>query len=149
MDRNKTYEIFPLTGVAEIKFGLSPSDVESLWAPPDRKSKNMLGDSTEMRDASVITYDGVDGRVAEIGFPSTYPNVIVNGVQIFQQPHANTVEQLKQLDAQAYEGEGFIVFRNLGISLSGFRGDDFEALTVTAFKAGWWDEDLAHMAKLS
>lgn len=148
MDRNRTYEVFPLGGVAEIKFGMSSAEVESLWGSPVHRSKNMLGDSTEVRDASLITYDSADGGVAEIGFPSTYPNVIVKGVQIFQQPHARTIEQLRQLDAEAYEGEGFIVFKNLAISLSGFGGDDFDALTVTAFKAGWWDDDLAEMAKL-
>jgi hypothetical protein len=31
----------------------------------------------------------------------------------------------------------------LAISLSGFDADDFEALTVTAFKAGWWNDELA------
>jgi hypothetical protein len=149
MDRNRNYDVFPQSGVAEIKFGMSASEVESLWGPPTRSSKNILGDSTEVRDASLITYDSADGGVAEIGFPSTYPNVIVKGVRVFQQPHAKTIEQLKQLDADAYVGQGFIVFKNLAISLSGFGADDFEALTVTAFKAGWWDDDLADMAKLS
>jgi len=149
MDRNRTYEVFPLSGVAEIKFGMTAAEVESLWGPPAHRAKNMLGDSTEVRDASLITYDSADGGVAEIGFPSTYPNVTVKGVQIFQQPHARTIEQLKQLDAEAYVDEGFIVFKDLAISLSGFGGDDFDELTVTAFKAGWWDDDLAEMTKMS
>lgn len=149
MDRTKTYEIFPLNGVADIKFGMPAADVESLWGPPGRTSKNALGDGIEVRDASVITYDSANGCVAEIGFPSTYPNLTVKGVHLFQQPHAKTIEQLRQLDADVYEGEGFIVFKNLGISLSGFRTDDFDALTVTAFKAGWWDDDLADMTRLT
>jgi hypothetical protein len=149
MDRNRNYAVFPQIGVAEIEFGMLASEVQSLWGPPTRRSKNMLGDDTEVRDASLITYDHADGGVAEIAFPWTYPNVTVKGIRVFQQPHAKTIEQLKQLDAQAYVGQGFIVFRNLAISLSGFGADDFEALTVTAFKAGWWDDDLADMAKLS
>lgn len=149
MDFTKAYEIFPLSGVGGVKFGMSAGEVQSLWGPPARKAKNMLGESIEVRDASLITYDSADSGVAEIGFPSTYPNLIVKGVQVFQQPPAKTIEELKRLDAQAYAGQGFIVFKSFAISLSGFDGDDFEALTVTAFKAGWWDEDLADMAKLA
>lgn len=149
MDRTKSYEVFPLSGVAEIKFGMSASEVESLWGSPGHRSTNMLGERTEVRDASLITYDGADGGVAEIGFPSSYQNLIVKGVQIFQQHHARTVEQLKQLDPEVYAGQGFIVFKNLAISLSGFARDDLDALTVTAFKAGWWDDDLANMVRQS
>jgi hypothetical protein len=149
MDRNKTYEIFPARGVAEIKFGMPAVDVEQLWGAPDGKSKNFLGDATEVRDACLITYDNGDKGVAEIGFPSSYSSVQINEIKIFQRPHNRTIEDLKNLDSEAYEGQGFIVFKNLGISLSGFRGDDFEALTVTIFKEKWWDDVLRGMKRLS
>ena len=148
MDRNRVYEIVPLSGVSEVKFGMSANDVESVWGPPARKSKNFLGNRTEVRDAALITYDKVGNDVAEVGFPSSYSHVVILNVEIFQQPHARTIEQLKNLDPDAYEGDGFIVFKTLGISLSGFRGDDFSALTVTAFKDGWWDDSLKDMMRL-
>jgi hypothetical protein len=148
MDRIKAYEIFPRVGVDSVKFGMSADDVESLWEAPARKSKNYLGNKTEVRDACLVTYDRADDGLAEIGFPSSYSHLAVKGVQIFQQPHARTIEQLRHLDPDAFEGDGFVVFRNLGVSLSGFQSDDFEALTATAFKAGWWDDELAGMTKL-
>ncbi|WGS51143.1 hypothetical protein LFL96_06470 [Paraburkholderia sp. D15] len=148
MDRKKVYEIFPQTGVAEIRFGMSPDEVERFWGAPSRKLKNFLGNRSEVRDAELMTY-AADETVAEIGFPSSYANVTVQGVQIFQQAHSRTISELHALDSDAYEGDGFIVFRTLGVSLSGFRGDDFKALTVTAFRIGWWDESLKDMAPMT
>ncbi|MET3214173.1 UNVERIFIED_ORG: hypothetical protein ABIC48_001917 [Burkholderia territorii] len=148
MDRNKAYEIFPQSGVSDIKFGMSASDVENLWGAPTRTSKNYLGDKTEVRDGAVVTYSQTDGGVAEIGFPSSYSNVVIQGVKIFQQPD-QTIRELKVLDQDAYEGDGFIVFNTLCVSLSGFRGGDPKALTVTAFKRGWWDESIRDMNRLS
>jgi hypothetical protein len=148
VDRNKMYEIFPQVGVDSVKFGMSADDVESLWGAPARRSKNFLGNKTEVRDASLVTYDRADDGVAEVGFPSSYGQLTLKGVQVFQQPHAKTIGQLRQLDSDAFEGDGFIVFKNLGVSLSGFRSDDFDALTATAFKLGWWDDELADMTKL-
>ncbi|HDR9083779.1 hypothetical protein ACT2E5_14855 [Burkholderia vietnamiensis] len=148
MDRNYAYEIFPQSGVYDIKFGMSASDVENLWGAPTRTSKNYLGDKTEVRDGAVVTYSQTDGGVAEIGFPSSYSNVVIQGVKIFQQPD-QTIRELRALDQDAYEGDGFIVFNTLGVSLSGFRGGDPKALTVTAFKHGRWDKSIRDMNRLS
>lgn len=149
MDRNSVYEIFPQNGVSDIKFGMSPDDVENFWGAPARTSKNYLGDKTEVRDAAVVTYSQSDGCVAEIGFPSSYPNVTIKGVKVFQQPHDQTIRDLRALDQDVYAGDGFIVFNALCVSLSGFRESDHKTLTVTAFKRGWWDESIQDMARLS
>jgi hypothetical protein len=149
MDHNGVYEVFPQIGVAGVKFGMSASVVENLWGAPSRKSKNFLGDVTEVRDGALVTYDKDDDGVAEIGFPSSYSNIVVKGVTIFQRPHDQTIASLQKLDADAYEGDGFIVFNALGISLSGFRGDDFKALTLTVFKCGWWNDSIKDMMRLS
>jgi hypothetical protein len=148
MDRIKAYKIFPRVGVDSLKFGMSPEDVESLWGAPARKSKNHLGNKTEVRDACLVTYDRSDDGLAEIGFRSSYSDLTFKTIRIFQQPHARTIEQLRHWDPDAFEGDGFVVFRNLCVSLSGFQSDDFEALTATAFKAGWWDDELGGMTKL-
>ncbi|WP_124800778.1 hypothetical protein [Paraburkholderia phosphatilytica] len=148
MDREKAYEVIPHHGVAEIRFGMSSGEVESRWGASTRKFNNFLGDRTEVRDAIIVAC-AENGTVAEIGFPSSYANVMMRGVRIFQHDYNRTIVELRAFDHDAYEGDGFIVFKTLGVSLSGFRGDDFKALTVTAFESGWWDKSLEDMGPLS
>jgi hypothetical protein len=146
---NKSYEIFPLIGVSMVKFGMLPAEVELAWGKPGRVSKNFSGDRTEIRDGCVITYDSKENNVAEIGFPSSYKKLTLGGVKIFQDSYQDTIVELHRLAKDRFEGDGFIVFPKLGISLSGFHGSDASLLTVTAFKAGWWDDELTDMAKMS
>lgn len=53
--------------------------------------------------------------------------------------------ELLNLDKDAYEDVGIIVFKNLGISVTGFEHSDDDDLAISAFSRVHWDEDLEAM----
>lgn len=76
------------------------------------------------------------------------PNkVVFKGRSLFED---NSVwQELVALDGDARETLGFIVLRNLCLTLTGFHDGDHSQLAVTAFEHGRWDQFEGEMVPFS
>ncbi|WP_322091692.1 hypothetical protein [Paraburkholderia bannensis] len=135
MNRNGVYEILPQIGVADIKFGMSAGDVENLWGAPSRKSKIFLAISQRFVMEHWLRTTKMTATWQRL-VSSLYSNIVVKGLTIFRKHHDQASMNFQKLDADVYEGDGFIVSNTLGIGLFGFRCDDFKAIMLTVLKRG-------------
>lgn len=124
---------------------MKPYDVEQYWGKADRVSVNALGERVEYRSGVVTTYSLTDNCLAEIGFTRRCINLTISCIEIFMPPKLERLRALLDIDNQVYEDVGFIVFKNLGVTLTGFLDPDDSDMAVTAFVAGRWDEDCDNM----
>jgi len=145
--------IRPYVGVDEIRFKMSPTDVQEFWGPPASSGTNYLGNYTETRSSSVATYEkkGKSPFLIEVGFSGSCTRLRVHGVNLFTYTKRRVLENLLEIDQNAYFDLGTVVFLSLGISLTGYfdsDGDDSD-WAATAFATGRWDDYLSSMARFS
>lgn len=149
MDEKQIQSIYPRQGVDAIKFGMSPLEVEAIWGPPDSSGKNFLGEVNESRSGIETTYAGVPPVLVEVGLPRRCVNAELNGVAIFQPNKLDKLKALLAQDPDVFEDVGMIVFKNLGVTLSGFLHTDDSDVAASVFAPGRWDEDLQEMNRFS
>ncbi len=144
MDAMQIEDIYPYIGVDKIQFGMTPVEVAKIWGAPDHESSNFLKERVEYRGAISTTYS-VENKLVEIGLPQTCANAKIKGVTIFAPPKMDRLKELLSLDKMAYEDVGIIVFKILGISITGFAHEDDADTAMSIFSAGRWDEDFESM----
>lgn len=66
-------------------------------------------------------------------------------VSIVIPPKSERIAELLELDTEAYADVGTIVFKNLGISITGFEHSDDADVGISAFSRDHWDEDFETM----
>lgn len=77
-----------------------------------------------------------EGRAVELAlWPPA--QVAFNGRALFGSP--DVWREILAADGDPHETFGFLVLRNLGLTLTGFHDDDPSQLAVTAFEPGRWD----------
>jgi hypothetical protein len=87
-----------------------------------------------------VTVTFAEDRVVEIGLaPPT--DVIFEGRNLFREP--NAWKELVERDGDPKEIVGFLVLRDLGVTLTGFHDNDEAQKAVTVFERGRWDDFLA------
>lgn len=141
--------ITPYIGLDGIKFGMSPAEVAQTCGLPDSTSINFFDEPIEYRDGFVFTYSKDAGALVELGVPRECVNVSVGGVMLFQAPRLDRLAELKSIDADAHEDPDVIVFRGLGISITGFRDKDDDDVAMTVFAKGRWDELISDMGPIA
>ena len=83
-----------------------------------------------------------EGRAVELAlWPPA--RAMFGGRPLFGEGHV--WREIVEADGDAHETFGFLVLRNLGLTLTGFHDDDPGQLAVTAFEPGRWDEAAAGM----
>jgi hypothetical protein len=99
----------------------------------------------EYRNGTVATYSRDTSALVELGFPRTCSNLAVEGIAIFAPPKQDRLKDLWSIDKAAYEDVGMIVFKSLGISVSGFTHADDSDVAISVFAKGRWDVDFDEM----
>lgn len=140
----KIEEVIPYVGVDHVRFGMTPAEVAQVWGEPHSRAVNFLKQYVEFRGSVSTTYSS-ENQLIEIGLSRLCTDARLENIQIFSPPKRSRLVELLNLDKHAYEDVGIIVFKNLGISMTGFEHSDDDDLAISAFSRGLWDEDLEAM----
>jgi hypothetical protein len=121
-----------------VTFDLIPADVEKRLGPPERVITNDEGQREERRGAIDIRYSTDDGKVVEIACVRGARLAYEDHDDLFERPHL--IEFLMRFDPTPQEAMGFLVFLNLGITVTGFHDEDESQKAIVAFRRGRMDE---------
>src|SRR4026208_732049 len=130
------FEITPYQSIGPIRFGMSADELTAAVGKPVNVSKSRLGEIEFKYPAFRVALSAKDGRVVEVGVvPGT--ELVLDGIKIFSSP--DSFDKLVKKDGDPYEYVGFIIFPNLGITMTGFHDKDESQKAVTVFANGRWD----------
>lgn len=136
------FEIYPYKGLGMVEFGMSSAVISGLLG---RANESELDDdSNELRefrrDNGFQTVFGNNGDyLVEMGFSSNIVELNFSGINIFLDPEDDVIARIAKIDGKPYSAFGFLVFMNIGLTLSGFQHRDDSAKGVTIFNKGRWD----------
>ncbi len=144
------YLIDPYVGVGPLTWDMGAQEVSQFLGVPSRHSRNRVGNHVEFRGDLMMSciYDKSTGLLIEAGFSKTQRLVFFDGMDLMAPDASVVLRFLYQHDSTALEGFGSQVFPLLGISLTGYRPEEAEVRTVTAFARGRWDVQLPSMERL-
>jgi hypothetical protein len=145
VDTSEKFHITPFVGTDLVAFGMSAPEVERALGPPDRTSEHRLGSRVEFRSAMNIGYSQATGQVDHIGFGRQMTAVYFRELNLFSTPPDGVLRELMACDPQPLTSLGFVVFRNLGIALTGFHDGDESQKAATLFAQGAWDRRATKM----
>jgi hypothetical protein len=127
------FSLVPYVGAIPVTFEMSSTDVESVIGPPSSVETNFIGERDERRDGLSIRYSIADGKVVEVSFlPGV--DLVFEGRNMFKEP--DLVGYLRQFDQEVYEYMGFLIFLDLGITVTGFHDNDDAQKAIVAFRKG-------------
>jgi hypothetical protein len=135
-----TLIIEPYEAVGPLQFGMSHDAIVATMGEPEWVTKNYHGNPELWYDHMSVVMEG--GCFVEVGFAPDIP-VSICGIRPFAEPDA--FARLCKLDGSPLEVHGFIIFRELGITLTGFHDNDESQKALTAFARGRWDVFEAEM----
>ena len=141
--------IAPYVGVGRVKFGMTPDQVAATWGPPESTGKTHLGGRVDFyADLNVgYTLDAIP-TVNHVGGGRTLLQVEIATIKLFVEEPIAVIKRLFLLDASAGTYLGFLVFLELGISLTGFHDDDEDQRAFAAFERGSWDKRIMKLKKI-
>lgn len=132
-----SFTIEPYIGAIPLRFGMSPADVKVILGPPDELIPHPLGSRSELRKYLSLGYDSTGSSLIEVVF-SPGCNVSYRGQDLFLT--TDLIAFLQQFDPNPKSWVGFVIFLDLGISLSGFHDGDESQKAIAIVKKGYWDE---------
>ncbi|ENY83176.1 hypothetical protein [Sphingopyxis sp. MC1] len=124
-------------GLSPQLLGLSRKEIDHLLGEsPRTKRSGLPGEETFDYEAHHIRVVMQQDRAVEIAFvpPAC---VLFQGQPLFED--SSVWRAIVAADGDARETLGFIVLRNLGVTLTGFHDGDDSQLAMTVFAAGRWD----------
>jgi hypothetical protein len=137
-----TFVLRPYIGADPLSFDMDSFAVAAVLGPPQAVKINRLGERAENRRGVGIRYSAADGKVAEIGLvPSE--SLVFEGHDLLHNP--DPVGVLMTFDPVPLESVGFLVFLELGVTLTGFHDDDVSQQAATIFRRGRWDDVRSRM----
>lgn len=142
------YEILPYVGVGALRFGMTPAQTRQILAAP-RFSRRDAHRLREMHGVGgpALTFKAVAGseepELAEIGFSKAATGITYRGTDLFASEGEAVIRKLFGDDPEPMEISGTLVFRKLGVSLTGFHSGPEANKAATAFAPGTWDALLA------
>lgn len=115
---------------------MTARQVRDALGEPLRSSSNSLGEDVLDYDSLLVSVSPSTG-VVEVGIrPLARPTI--SGIEVFASPQA--LRRLSECDGAPHEVVGFLVFLNLGITVTGLHDGDQSQRAVTAFARGRWDD---------
>jgi hypothetical protein len=138
------FEIKSFVGVGQLKFGTSRNQIHTELGQPIRSKKDRF--TSEITDFWIesglqLAFASDVGPLQEISLYTNLTGVQFAGIQLFVEPATAVMRQLCQLDGDPRTIAGVVVFLKLGIAATGFFNEDTDDMSVTAFKAGLWNEN--------
>ena len=150
MNINTDFEIFPYSGAGLLSFGMKIQDVENLIGPPDNISKNHLNQRVEFRSFMNVGYTAQDpASLNHIGFGRQMIGVRYRNIMLLKENESTVLKKLYDEDSQAFIYLGFVIFINLGITLTGFHDEDVNQKAVAVFPHGIWDRRISKLKPFS
>lgn len=135
-----SFEILPYKNVGDLSFGMRHDEVLGKGYVPKRKKKNRRGEDDWSFDGFSVRFGATDNLLCEVGF-SPKCSVILSDIDIFNDPE--TLQKILLKDSLVFEFYGFLVFFNLGITLTGFHDGNESQKAISAFARGHWDRTSA------
>jgi hypothetical protein len=132
-----TFEIDPHIGVGPFRFGMTESDVIATGLLPKNKTRNRRGEPNWIYDGYSVRFGAKDGLLCDVGF-SKQCRVLLRGIDVFADSDA--LGKILSQAPNVFEFYGFLVFPDLGITLTGFHDGNESDKALTAFVRGHWDE---------
>lgn len=142
----KQFDILPYVGFGDLRFGMKKSQVENIVGPAEKTTRSPISKETkEMRRKSglQIVYSELDESVVEINIYPGIKDVKFKDIDVFRENGYEVVKRFIAEDDKPVETVGISIFTKLGISITGFTGDDdSEQKSLSIFIKGRWDSDL-------
>jgi hypothetical protein len=130
-----TFDIQPYIGALPVRFGMSRVEVRALLP----QSAQTVGQ--QLDDCFGLVRVGCEHEaVVELGFGPGGFWLHFSGHELWtpqQQP--DPLPFLLRLDSHPLEIHGFLVFRELGVTVTGYHDDDESQRAITCFVRGRWD----------
>lgn len=146
MDTTTKFEIIPLTGASGLSFGITPTEVEQNLGTPDQVSTNHLKQRVEFRSFMNVAYTAdQQEKLCHIGFGRQMEDVTLNDINFFKDEPIEVLKKLMSIDGTPLLYMGFVVFLDLGITLTGFHDDNVSQKAITVFEKGAWDKRIGKM----
>jgi hypothetical protein len=141
MNEHEPFDIFPLRGAGKICLGMIPQQIEAIYGAAESVSLNHLKQRVEFRSFTNLGYStgSVEG-VSHIGFGRQMQNIRFKGANIFLDDESVILAKLVAEDGNPFIYLGFIVFLNLGMTLTGFHDHNVLQKAMTMFPRGAWDK---------
>lgn len=140
--------IIPYISVGPIKFGMTADEVVLAIGLPDQVDKNHAGARVDFYGPINVGYANTPlPTVNHIGGGKQATSASIRNVPLFLSPPEQVLELLRELDGSPYLYLGFVVFLELGITLTGFHDDDEDQLAFSAFPRGAWDHRIPKMKR--
>ncbi len=133
-----TFDIQPYAGALPVRFGMSHSEVRALIPLTPKVVGHQQDDYF---DKVRVGYE--HDAVVELGFAPGDCCLRFSGHWLWtpqQQP--DPLPYLLCLDSKPLESYGFLVFRELGITVTGYHDDDKNQRAISCFVRGRWDKIL-------
>jgi hypothetical protein len=149
---NMGFEIIPFVGVGELRFGMTPTEIADILGVPLSKDvgRNYYEERVEYRSCAdvVVSYDKNSNTAAEFGFGQTIRELSYMKQKIFLMPELDALRLLIDRDSNPYESVGFVIFPNLGISMTGFHDNDPDEKAVSVSEKGRLDRILTRIKNI-
>jgi hypothetical protein len=112
-------------------------EVSSLLGEPKRRGVNRRGEADWPYGDCSARFSKLEETLVEVGFLKS-ALVVLKGIDLFHD--TNSIKRIAALDGNIYEFYGFLVFLDLGITLTGFHDNDESQKALTVFACGRWDQ---------
>jgi hypothetical protein len=133
--------IIPYVGVGDLMFGMTEKEVKAILGDCQHQKRGKLDNLIEIRGEMINIYASKTNRLCEVGFGRGYVNLSYDSINILQDDRKYVLEQLIMRDKNIFESYGFLIFMNLGITLTGFHDESEDEVAVTVFSKGVWLTD--------
>jgi hypothetical protein len=148
VDNKTIFEIKPFLSAGLVFFDMSPERVAAAIGPADDANTNHLNQLVEYRAFMNVGYTStLPNLVNHMGFGRQMLGLRMEGIEFFQDNPLYVLRELMQKDKECYLYLGFVVFLNLGITLTGFHDNDLSQKAVALFKQGSWDMRIPKMQR--
>jgi hypothetical protein len=133
------WTIKPLVGIGNITFGMSPTEVLSIMGTPSSTTRNGIKERINFDDKldENVTFLFENGDLCELGVARRNVLVSIYGFYVFSDPR-RTLDELKKRVSVVYERNGFLIFDDIGITLTGFHDEAEEDQAITVYTMGRW-----------
>lgn len=141
MDVITNLELVPNQGAGALRFGMTVDDVLKTVGPADQVSKNHLNQRVEFRSFMNVAYtENEPETLVHVGFGRQMVGVHYKKIYLFMDSEESVLRKLYVEDSHPYFALGFVIFLDLGITLTGFHDADVSQKAVAMFPKGSWDK---------
>ncbi|WP_099221609.1 hypothetical protein [Listeria costaricensis] len=121
------FELRPGSGAGQLEFGWSSEQVEELIGFAEEKWEESM-DKFEKRSGVAFKYRF--GELDSLTFDVRMKNVTYQGVAVFEVPRKQVVELLKEADSGPRMKDGKLIFKKLGIEITGVAAEKIEGIRL-------------------